>query len=650
MMSPTNVKARNFIIFSTGISAIGLIVALSARLSRISLLMTAALFIVHLPILWTAIDRARFKKIWLKQVNQPGSAPIGFLLCTSIVSIGLGSLAWIFLFPPGSQVRDQLIQLTPVIGWGIANAAYLLAALGAELNAGEKKLSGLLIGAVLLSVIGHLFFFWLSARIFSFTIDDAYITFRYSKNLAAGFGPTYNPDQLPVEGYTTLAWMLLMTLPHFMGINVATFSKIIGVLATSGTFTMSALLTFTLTRSYSIKTRIFFGIFASFLTAMLPITVIHAVSGMETALFTLLISLMVYMVTVGIMDQSGLLFWSPLIGLLIGMTRPEGNAIAVLLLVCGWYFSSAERRKHLLWFSTGVYFLPGIIYFLWRYTYYSLLFPLPFYMKVLHGGGLFGGAGDVGTYLIYVLPTLGLLVSSALLFFQKEYLPTLIPVVFLVLFYLFPVHAMGFDWRFIFPATPFITVLAAGGGIIWFGVYHKKTGGFKSGGYIIIIALLLTGMGHLQGLDSSIKDKNFYGAGISSYKAFGTLLSDYNNQHEYTLAIGDAGTVPYYSDWQVVDLFGLNSREIAFGSTPTYSLIFEKQPADLILLAVGSNPKRISDEHAGSQNLFHEAVQRGMAHIGTIAFSRNHFIWVIGYPDTDLAKIVQKNYPVDFSN
>lgn len=42
----------------------------------------------------------------------------------------------------------------------------------------------------------------------SLTVDDAYITYRYSTNLAHGFEPTRNPGQDSVEGYTNFLWML----------------------------------------------------------------------------------------------------------------------------------------------------------------------------------------------------------------------------------------------------------------------------------------------------------------------------------------------------------------------------------------------------------------------------------------------------------
>ena len=157
-----------------------------------------------------------------------------------------------------------------------------------------------------------------------------------------------------------------------------------------------------------------------------------------------------------------------------------------------------------------------------------------------------------------------------------------------------------------------------------------------------MVGLFLISLGNLNGLEETIRNQNFYGAGIGSYKTFGTLLSDYNNRHEMTIAIGDAGTVPYYSDWQVIDLFGLNSNEVAFGIVPIYTLIFDEQPADRILLSVGPNPNRISDEHAGAQRLYNEATQHGMVQLGAFPFGRVNYIWVVGYPDTDLDNYLQE--------
>src|SRR5947209_1351942 len=45
--------------------------------------------------------------------------------------------------------------------------------------------------------------------VWQFTADDAFITLRYARNLAMGYGPTYNAGRPPIEGCTAFLWMLL---------------------------------------------------------------------------------------------------------------------------------------------------------------------------------------------------------------------------------------------------------------------------------------------------------------------------------------------------------------------------------------------------------------------------------------------------------
>ena len=41
------------------------------------------------------------------------------------------------------------------------------------------------------------------------TVDDSYIFFRFSENLAQGHGLAWNPGQVPVEGYTNFMWVVI---------------------------------------------------------------------------------------------------------------------------------------------------------------------------------------------------------------------------------------------------------------------------------------------------------------------------------------------------------------------------------------------------------------------------------------------------------
>ena len=137
-MGFTQSKALNLIIFSTVISAIGLIAAFATKLTSISLLLASILFLAHLPILWVVQKGTQPAKTILARMQTPGFEQIGFLLCTSVFRSGMKDLLDIF-------IRSRIVGtrcLDPVEpgDWlGIGVALYLLAALGAVLNEGTKR-------------------------------------------------------------------------------------------------------------------------------------------------------------------------------------------------------------------------------------------------------------------------------------------------------------------------------------------------------------------------------------------------------------------------------------------------------------------------------------------------------------------------------
>lgn len=203
----------------------------------------------------------------------------------------------------------------------------------------------------------------LAGRVWGFTVDDAFITFRYARNWAEGFGPTYNPGGGPAEGYTTFLWMLLMTLPHLLRLDVVPFAKIVGMAAMLGCGAVIFAFANHLLRNLSDGRRYLLAAGAVLLFAITPATAIHAISGMETALFTFLLTAFLFLLTSTINDELLMLteirhgrttgfqpaqhqtlriILTAITALLLGLCRPEGNiavwvgfAVALLLLPAG---------------------------------------------------------------------------------------------------------------------------------------------------------------------------------------------------------------------------------------------------------------------------------------------------------------------------
>ncbi|HEX7602922.1 MAG TPA: hypothetical protein VF316_15000, partial [Polyangiaceae bacterium] len=68
------------------------------------------------------------------------------------------------------------------------------------------------------------------ARLFDFICDDAYITFRYARNLAEHGVPLYNLDER-VEGYTNFLWMILAAALFRAGATVPAPVGILGAVS-----------------------------------------------------------------------------------------------------------------------------------------------------------------------------------------------------------------------------------------------------------------------------------------------------------------------------------------------------------------------------------------------------------------------------------
>ncbi len=118
------------------------------------------------------------------------------------------------------------------------------------------------------------------------TIDDAYITFRYARNLLAGEGFVYNAGERVLGTTTPLYGGLMAGIGLFTGGADAPFPEI--ALAANAIFdALTCLLFLHLGRQLD---RPLAGTGAALTWAILPFSVTFAIGGMETSLFVLLLT------------------------------------------------------------------------------------------------------------------------------------------------------------------------------------------------------------------------------------------------------------------------------------------------------------------------------------------------------------------------
>lgn len=85
----------------------------------------------------------------------------------------------------------------------------------------SRPLSRIVVGAVAL-VAGLAHAWWLR-----WCCDDAFISFRYARNLIEGHGLVYNAVER-VEGYTNFLWTLLVAAGMSLGFDAVVFSQVLG--------------------------------------------------------------------------------------------------------------------------------------------------------------------------------------------------------------------------------------------------------------------------------------------------------------------------------------------------------------------------------------------------------------------------------------
>src|SRR6185312_6613950 len=125
--------------------------------------------------------------------------------------------------------------------------------------------------ALLVLALAHLRYLW-------FVCDDAYITFRYARNLAHGLGPVWNAGER-VEGYTNFLWMLLASLAERFGREPGDVMTMLSAACALATIVLVAV---------AWRRRGAGGVYAAALLATSSGFAAWATSGLETAAFGLL--------------------------------------------------------------------------------------------------------------------------------------------------------------------------------------------------------------------------------------------------------------------------------------------------------------------------------------------------------------------------
>jgi hypothetical protein len=223
------------------------------------------------------------------------------------------------------------------------------------------------------------------AGLYAFLTDDAFISFRYARNLSEGHGLVFNPGQERVEGYTNFLWVLLVAGGITLGLSPGFTATTLSLAATVGIWALVVAFSHRFTRD---GRRHAWILLPALLLAITRSFAVWSTGGLETRLFELLMvagtfRLVVEQERIG-RGEWTIRPWAALFFALGTLTRPDGllitaSAFGVVVLFAGrrlW-----DRRR---WFLTSTV-LYGVLvggHFLFRYLYYGTWLPNTYYAKV----------------------------------------------------------------------------------------------------------------------------------------------------------------------------------------------------------------------------------------------------------------------------
>jgi len=419
------------------------------------------------------------------------------------------------------------------------------------------------------------------AFFYAFTMDDAYITVRYAENLLRGEGLVFNPGER-VEGYSSPLHVVVLAALGVFGVALVDLAKVLGLAAAAAT----ALCVVALARR--LEAAWWLAGAAGVAVALHPGLLYYASSGLETTLYTLLVTAAALRLVVELKEAPGarrpVSLW--LLGL-AAVTRPEGALLLALGCGCRLWRARTEAR-HATATATAEdgdraapasprraiaaealarclpAWAPLALWVVIRRATYGEWLPNVYYAKpsgfgweglgegvaYLHGAVMGGG-----TYL-----AVGLALAALLLFRPRA--PVAAALLLAAVQAAAAVYSTG-DWmieaRYALPAIPIVIALAAASAAAL--TARRKLDWLAA---VAAAGLLIAFGARATGLAGDLAEDNVHDHAHRSdgNAALGRWLAD-NTPEGATVVTDEIGAIGYYSKRHIMDKLGLVDPEVA---------------------------------------------------------------------------------------
>lgn len=425
-------------------------------------------------------------------------------------------------------------------------------------------------GLIFLGAVAvRLAFHWVTG----FLTDDAFITFRYARNIALGLGFVYNEGER-VLGTSSPLWALILSLMEVLRIGVIHGAVLISAVASA----------FTAIIVYRFAEWLRFGrlwIIPVMLYILWPRSLAAEMSGMETAVYTLFITAAFYF------QFTRKTYYALAAATLAAVARPEGLLLVAILAAYNLY---AHRDE---W--VGVLAVPAIILLPWL-AFATWYFGSPVPNSIVAKLALYSrhGAEQPLDHFLYILglrQPFGWFLLAGTIFgcrwlYAKQAFGKL-ELLWLVLtigFFTFS-RTHLFFW-YVAPIYP-IYLLIASGALLW-AVDRSDWLADRQGGLIpILVLVIIVGLGAADII--SIRDhRRQQEVSNNVHLAIGWHIRTSSAEGD-EVAAEDIGYIGFYSRRDILDRDGLVSPEaIPYNRAGRYGqLVYDYNP-DWVVAATAS--------------------------------------------------------------
>jgi hypothetical protein len=158
---------------------------------------------------------------------------------------------------------------------------------------------------------------------------------------------------------------------------------------------------------------------------------------------------------------------------------------------------------------------------------------------------------------------------------------------------------------------------------------------------VVIACLALSGRESNRYVRNDVPSMRDVAVPLGKYLA--TYSTDIAASRRPTLVLEDAGAIPYYSDWNVIDFYSLNDVHLVCSRSFDADYVFSRKPDMVILRSKAPDSFIPPNERNGV--LYEHCARNGMTCVRVFCVASDYYYWVLASPGGNVSQFIARWQP-----